>query len=147
MLRFVIALPLALVITTIAIALAQASGQRLFPVGAEMEAAVASFIRQDAAGGQAIIDAQPTVPLGAYLSVIAAWCIGAIVGAWTAARIAGRSALVFGVAIGLLVTLAATAQMATIPHPAWMWPLGIVFPLFCGALTGALTGHAPRRTA
>ncbi len=67
------------------------------------------------------------MPAAAKAMVLAAWFVGALAGAWTANRIAGRS--LAGWVVVLLVIAAGIATMVMIPHPAWMWAGGIALPL------------------
>jgi hypothetical protein len=67
-----------------------------------------------------------TLPIGAFLMVLAAWAIGAFGGSWVAARLAGRARLVHGSIVGALFLLAAVLNMLMIPHPVWMWFGGIL---------------------
>ncbi len=131
MLRMIIALPVGIVVMGLLVAFIESLGHTVFPASDEMKAAIELIVRQDPAARQAVIDAQPTMPIGAYLSVVAAWCLGAAGGAWTAARIAGTMHMAFGVGVGLVVLLSAAANLALIPHPVWMWPVGLVAPVLC----------------
>lgn len=76
------------------------------------------------------------VPPAALAFVAAAWFIGALVGAWAANRIALRG--LAGWVVALLVIAAGAATMMQIPHPAWMWAIGIVLPLIAGWLAQRL---------
>lgn len=67
------------------------------------------------------------MPTAAKAMVLLAWFVGALAGAWTANRIAGRS--LAGWIVALLVIAAGIATMVMIPHPAWMWAGGIALPL------------------
>ena len=66
-------------------------------------------------------------PAGALLLLLVAWFIGALLGALTADRIARRG--LAGWAIALLVIAGGVWTMLLIPHPAWIWALGIALPL------------------
>jgi hypothetical protein len=70
------------------------------------------------------------MPAAAKALVLAAWFVGALLGAWTANRIVGRS--IAGWAVALLVVAAGVATMLMIPHPAWMWTGGVALPLLAG---------------
>jgi len=65
------------------------------------------------------------LPVGALVAVVVAWGVGAFAGAWVAARLAPGSKLIFGLAIGVLGLFATVGNMLLIPHPTWMWVLGI----------------------
>ena len=67
-----------------------------------------------------------SLPIGAFVFVLAAWAIGSFGGSWVAARLATRARLVHGLIIGALFLLAGILNMLMIPHPWWMWVGGIV---------------------
>lgn len=65
-----------------------------------------------------------TLPPQALIGVLIGWFIAAIAGAWVAVRIARgdrRPAWV----LGLLLLVAAIANMTLFPHPVWFWVIGI----------------------
>jgi uncharacterized membrane protein len=70
------------------------------------------------------------MPAAAKAFVLLAWFVGALAGAWTANRIAGRS--LAGWVVALVAIAAGVATMLMIPHPAWMWAGGIGLPLLAG---------------
>jgi hypothetical protein len=76
------------------------------------------------------------VPWPALAFVAAAWFIGALAGAWVANLIARRA--LAGWIVVLLVLAAGCYTMTTIPHPAWMWAMGIALPLIAGWLAQRL---------
>jgi hypothetical protein len=65
------------------------------------------------------------VATGALVAVIIAWALGAFAGAWVAARLAPQRKLAIGLAIGAIGIAAAVRYMLLIPHPTWMWVMGI----------------------
>lgn len=76
------------------------------------------------------------VPAAALACVAAAWFIGALAGSWTADRIAGRA--LAGWVVALLVLAGGVFTMRQIPHPMWMWGVGIALPLLAGWLAQRL---------
>ncbi len=70
--------------------------------------------------------AMKTLPIGALVSVTVAWGLATFAGAWVAARVAPGGPLAFGLGIGVLGLSAAVATMMMIPHPLWMWVVGVV---------------------
>jgi hypothetical protein len=76
------------------------------------------------------------VPRAALAFVAAAWFIGALAGSWVANRVAGRA--LAGWSVVVLVLAAGVYTMTTIPHPAWMWAMGIALPLLAGWLAQRL---------
>lgn len=85
------------------------------------------------------------MPAAAKALVLAGWFVGALLGAWTAIRIAGRS--IAGWAVALLAIAAGIATMLMIPHPAWMWAGGILLPLLAGWIADRLAGRRTAETA
>ena len=83
-----------------------------------------------------------SLPIGAFLFVLAAWAIGAFAGSWVAARIATRARLGHGLAVGALFLLAGVLTMLSIPHPWWMWVGGILALAGCSYL-GARLATSP----
>jgi len=79
------------------------------------------------------------MPSAAKAMVLAAWFVGALAGAWTANRIAGRG--LAGWIVALLVIAAGIATMVMIPHPAWMWAGGVLLPLLAAWIADRM---APR---
>ena len=143
--RFALALPAGLVIMMATIAAVESLGHRAFPPGEAMDAAV-RLLRTDVEAGRAAMrDALPTVPVGAFVSVLAAWMLGGAAGAFLAGSIAARAHLALGVAVAVLLLVACVTNLALIPHPAWMWPAGIVLPAGTAVAVAALT--RPRGTA
>jgi hypothetical protein len=82
------------------------------------------------------------LPAGAFVFVLAGWALGTLTGAWTAARLADRSPLVHGNIIGTLLLGTGVANMLMLPHPAWMWVLGVIAFVACGYAGGRLAARA-----
>jgi hypothetical protein len=76
------------------------------------------------------------VPAAALAFVAAAWFVGALAGSWTA-NVVARRALAGWIVI-VLVIAGGVATMMMIPHPAWMWAMGIALPLIAGWLAQKL---------
>ncbi len=74
---------------------------------------------------EAIRALMAAAPVGALLVVIAGWALGGLAGGWTAARLAGRSAVAHGLVIGTMLTLAGVANNLMIPPPLWFWVAGL----------------------
>lgn len=85
------------------------------------------------------------MPAAAKAIVLLGWFVGALAGAWTANRIAGRG--MAGWAVALLVVAAGIATMLMIPHPAWMWAGGILLPLLAGWLADRMAARRPAGAA
>jgi hypothetical protein len=65
------------------------------------------------------------VGIGAFVSVLVSWALGAFAGGWVAARLAPSKKIVFGLVIGAFGLVAAIFNMLMIPHPAWVWVVGL----------------------
>ncbi len=101
----------------------------------------------DPSDPESIKAAMQKVPAGALVGVLISWAFGAFAGAWVAARLAPLNKLLFGLGIGALGVLAAVADMLMIPHPAWMWVLGVaefIPAAYLGArlATPSVTSHS-----
>ena len=79
------------------------------------------------------------MPAAAKALVLAGWFLGALAGAWTANRIAGRG--LAGWIVAVLVIAAGVATMLMFPHPAWMWAGGIALPLVAAWIAGRMGGR------
>jgi hypothetical protein len=84
------------------------------------------------------------MPVAAKLIVVIAWALGAFTGGLVAAAMARHRmpALV----IGALLLIATVGNLASMPHPWWMWVFGILIPLPCATL-GATLGTRRSRDA
>ncbi|MFL6193506.1 MAG: hypothetical protein ACJ75H_05005 [Thermoanaerobaculia bacterium] len=103
-------------------------GTRVFPPPASLAPADPESMRA----------AMAALPLGAFVMVLAGWALGTFAGAWVAARVAGRSPLGHGLAVGLLFLAAGVANMLSLPHPVWFWVVGVLLFLPAGYLGGRL---------
>jgi len=79
------------------------------------------------------------IPAGAFVFIIAGWGVGTFAGAWLAGRIATRDKSAHGLVVTVLLTLGGLFTLLTIPHPMWVWGLGLA------ALVGG--GYAGSRLA
>lgn len=77
-----------------------------------------------------------TLPVSAFLVVLAAWGLGVVAGGCLAGRLAPRAPVLHASAITVLVAIGALANMLMIPHPAWFWVSALVVI--------AAAGHATR---
>ena len=83
-----------------------------------------------------------SAPAAALLMVVLAWALGAFTGGLVAAAIARHPlpALV----IGALLLVATVGNLASMPHPWWMWVSGILVPLPCATLGARLAMRRSR---
>jgi hypothetical protein len=71
-----------------------------------------------------------TMPVMALLALVLGWIAAAFVGPWVAVKVARRSPLVHAAIVGALLLTATVTNLASLPHPIWMWVVGILaFPL------------------
>jgi len=68
--------------------------------------------------------AMATLPPPALIGVLVGWFLAAVASAWVAVRIA-RGARWTAWLLGLLLLVAAIANMTLFPHPIWFWVFGI----------------------
>jgi hypothetical protein len=58
--------------------------------------------------------------------VVVAWGVGAFAGSWVAARLARPGgSLGHGLVIGGLLFVATVLNLRMVPHPVWMWVVGL----------------------
>lgn len=62
-----------------------------------------------------------TLPVGAFLFVLASYAVGVTAGAWLAPRLSVSEHRRQGVMIGLLFFVASLLNLSSFPHPAWFW--------------------------
>lgn len=77
----------------------------------------------DPASMRAAIAAMPTA---AFALLLGGWVVAAAVGAYLAARLARRSPALHGLIVAIFVLIATITNLATIPHPMWLWPAAII---------------------
>jgi hypothetical protein len=112
----------------------EALSSRLYPLPAGLD--YADRTAMAAAIGQ--------LPTGAFVAVLAAWGLGALVGSFTAARVGGRAGL--GYLIGALLGVAAAANLLMVPHPVWMW-VGAAIVIPAGTMVGVRQTAVRSRSA
>jgi hypothetical protein len=86
--------------------------------------AVAAFVR--------------SMPLGAFLFVLAAYVAATIVGGAVAAAISRRRAMPLAAVVGGLILLASALNFVAIPHPVWFIAATVVGVPLAAWLTGRL---------
>ena len=78
-----------------------------------------------------------SMPLGAFLFVLAAYVAGTVVGGFVGIAIARRHAMRFAALAGGLILLASIANFVAIPHPTWFVVATLVDVPLAAWLTGA----------
>lgn len=79
-----------------------------------------------------------TLPVGAFLFVLAAYVAGTAAGGYIATLVARRHAARFAWIVGSLILVGAVANFFAIPHPAWF----VVATMVAVPLAAFLTGRA-----
>jgi hypothetical protein len=60
-----------------------------------------------------------SLPIGAFLLVLAAYACGSLAGGAIATLVSGRRKLRVGLTVGLILTVAGVLNLLDVPHPAW----------------------------
>lgn len=84
----------------------------------------------------AMIEFMKVAPVGALLSVLLAWCLGALVGGFVAAFIAQKNRAMVALFPAGLVLVGVIGMLAIVKHPLWMSIPAVVLPIplaFLGA--------------
>jgi len=79
-----------------------------------------------------------TLPLAAFLVVLAGYAVGGLGGGYLAARLAPSAPARHAGAIALFLVVASVINLRAIPHPGWFWVANLVvvlvFPLLAARL-------------
>jgi hypothetical protein len=110
--RSVLSVIAGVIVASLLIALMELLGHLVYPLPPDLDPSDPA----DRAAFEAYI---ATAPLGAFLLLLLAYAVGALCGSWLAARLAGRSPLLHGLIVGVVILLVNAATMARITHPAW----------------------------
>jgi hypothetical protein len=70
-----------------------------------------------------------TIPTAALIAVLVAWACGAWVGGLTTGIISKDPSHLPSILTGAVLMTLGIITMITIPHPIWMWILGIALPI------------------
>lgn len=90
----------------------------------------------------AMRDYVATLPLGAFLFVIASYLVGTLAGTCAACAIGTMLPRVFAILIGCLMLVATAINVAMIPHPTWFIVVAVV-AIVIGAWLGTMCRRAP----
>ncbi len=115
--RNIVAIMAGLIVAVVVVGLAEGAGHLIFPPPEGLDAT-------DPTDQARLME---VIPMGAKIAVVAAWFLGALAGAWTAIRIAGRAMSGWIVGLVMVALSAWTTQM--FPHPLWMTVSAFVLPL------------------
>jgi hypothetical protein len=78
-----------------------------------------------------------SLPSSGFLLVLAGWFFGALLGGWVAARVVRRSPMAHSMIVAGLLLCGGVANMLMLPHPAWVWVVGLALFL-AGGYAGGL---------
>lgn len=81
-----------------------------------------------------------SLPVTAFVILLAGYAAGALVGGWFAALVGGRSKMLHALIVGLLFLLAGVRTQLSYPHPAWFAVLNLLEYLPAALLGGLLAG-------
>jgi len=131
MLRRIVGLVLGIFAAAVMFALIDATSHKIFPPPAGLDP-------HDPAHMKTLVS---QLPIGALISVILAWILGALAGGQVAMGIARdlRTALL----VGFFMTAMGAMAMSSIPHPLWMWISGMLLPLPSAWLGARLASRPP----
>lgn len=88
-----------------------------------------------------MVEVMKAMPAAAFLPVLIGWGMGTLIGSSVAAKLAPGWKLGNGLIVGGLLLAASVANMLMLPHPIWVWVVGLaVFP--AAALVGGMLGSA-----
>jgi hypothetical protein len=133
MIRNALVLLAGLIAAVVTVAAIEALGHAMYPPPAGLDF-------NDRARLTAYIE---TLPLPAFLFVLAAWAGGVLAGAGTVALLARKPSPFFIVIITGLVLLAAIANMLLLPHPLWFMLTALALIPAAGWLACRVAGRKP----
>jgi hypothetical protein len=80
----------------------------------------------DRSNPESLRQAVAGLPTAAFLLLLAGWVLAAAAGSYVAARTATHARVIHGLIVAVFVLVATVANLAAIPHPAWLWPAAII---------------------
>ena len=124
------------VVAVVVIMIVETVGMWLYPLPAGV----------DPTDSAALAAAIPSLPIGAFLFVLASWVLGAALGSIVALRVARGPARWPGLAVGCLVLIGAAYIIMVVPLPTWFVGAAVVgivaATLLATARRGQLAGGA-----
>ena len=112
----------------IVIYLIQMISARQYPLPPELDPADVEAMKEHIAG----------LPVGAFLYIILAWAMGALVGGFIAGIIIREKAVLYAVIIGAILMSFGFINLIMVPHPVWFWFAGMAVFLPFAWLGGKL---------
>ncbi len=80
----------------------------------------------DPSNPESMRQAVATLPAQAFLILLAGWVLAGGIGSYIAARLATHARATHGLIVAFFVLVATVGNLATIPHPVWLWPASII---------------------
>jgi len=93
---------------------------------------------------ESLRQAVASLPVAAFLLLLAGWVLAAAAGSYVAARTATHDRVIHGMIVTLFVLVATVGNLAAIPHPTWLWPAVIILIPAGGWLAARLVVGPPR---
>ena len=136
--RFALALPAGILVMAAFTGLFESLGTRLFELPQSMLDAKALMQKGDPGWRDAIAAAMHDMPIGALLSVVVAWVLGAALGTFAACRVSGTNFVPLSIAVGAVSVAFVAMNLIVIPHPMWMNIAGALLPPAVALAVGRL---------
>lgn len=137
--RFALALPAGILVMAAFTGLFEGLGSRIVPPPQSMLDAIALMKQGDPGARDALGRAMHDMPVGALLVVVAAWTLGAALGAFAACRVAGANFVPLSVAVAAVSIAFVSINLVLIPHPFWMIAAGVTLPPSAALAVGRLS--------
>jgi hypothetical protein len=106
-----------------------------------MQDAIALMQKGDPSAREALATAMQDMPFGALATVVAAWTLGAALGAFAACRVAGANFAPLSVAVACVSIAFVGINLFLIPHPMWMNIAGVLLPPIAALAVGRFASH------
>lgn len=136
--RFALALPAGILVMAAFTGLFEQLGGRLFALPQSMVDAHELMRKGDPGARDAIAAAMRDMPIGALVVVVAAWALGAALGAFAACRVGGANFVPLSIAVAALSVAFVSINLIAIPHPMWMNVAGVALPPAAALAVGRL---------
>lgn len=107
--RNVVAALVGIAVAVITVLVLQKIGHIVFPPPADLD-----FANRDV-----VVEYMQTLPVGAFLFVLASYIIAAFDGTFAACLIGRANSIFFAVIVGGTMLIGTAVNLAMIPHPAW----------------------------
>jgi hypothetical protein len=136
--RFALALPAGILVMAAFTSFFENFGKRFFEIPQSMRDAIALMQKADPGARDAIAAAMHDMPFGALIVVIAAWTLGAALGAFAACRVGGTNFVPLSIALAIVSIAFVSINLILIPHPLWMIAVGVLLPPIAAIAVGRL---------